>query len=65
MSTPDTTGGGPIWGINGVAIVCHGASRSDHIAAAIGVHLSENTQAGFMQLDGAEGIRQGVHGGLY
>jgi glycerol-3-phosphate acyltransferase PlsX len=36
ISTPDTTGGGPIWGINGVAIVCHGASRADHIAAAIG-----------------------------
>ncbi len=36
ISTPDTTGGGPIWGINGVAIVCHGASRADHICAAIG-----------------------------
>lgn len=36
ISTPDTTGGGPIWGINGVAIVCHGASRADHFAAAIG-----------------------------
>jgi len=36
ISTADTTGGGPIWGINGVAIVCHGASRADHIAAAIG-----------------------------
>jgi len=36
ISTPDTTGGGPIWGINGVAIVCHGSSRADHIAAAIG-----------------------------
>lgn len=36
ISTPDTTGGGPIWGINGVAIVCHGASRAEHIAAAIG-----------------------------
>ncbi len=36
ISTPDTTGGGPIWGINGVAIVCHGASRADHICAAVG-----------------------------
>ncbi len=36
ISTADTTGGGPIWGINGVAIVCHGAARADQIAAAIG-----------------------------
>lgn len=36
ISTADTTGGGPIWGIDGVAIVCHGAARAEQIAAAIG-----------------------------
>ncbi len=36
ISTADTTGGGPMWGINGVAIVCHGAARAEQIAAAIG-----------------------------
>ncbi len=35
ISTPDTTGGGPIWGIQGVAIVCHGASVAEHITAAV------------------------------
>ena len=36
ISPAEAAGGGPIWGINGVAIVCHGASRAEQIAAAIG-----------------------------
>jgi len=35
VSPAEATGGGPIWGINGVAIIGHGSSRADQIAAAI------------------------------
>lgn len=31
----ESAGGAPIWGINGVAVIAHGSSKADQIAAAI------------------------------
>ena len=35
VSPAEAAGGAPIWGINGVAVIAHGSSKADQIAAAI------------------------------
>ncbi|RLC94106.1 MAG: phosphate acyltransferase PlsX [Chloroflexi bacterium] len=35
VSPAEAAGGGPLWGIDGVAVVCHGSSRAYQITAAI------------------------------
>ncbi len=36
VSPARAAGGGPIWGVDGVAMIAHGSSKSEQIAAAIG-----------------------------
>ena len=36
VSPAKAAGGGPIWGVDGVAFIAHGSSRSEQVAAAIG-----------------------------
>lgn len=35
LSPAESAGGAPVWGVNGIAVVGHGSSKADQIAAAI------------------------------